>query len=445
LKAKFMLTRSTMKKNCLSIFAVITTALLMAVTTTQLKAQDGPVSDTIIYNFVDSSGSFSPNGPLIKSPYNEFFYGTTPGDTFTYKGSIFEWNPTTDTETLIYSVPNGSATPLDVPEGSIAFDGNGDIFVASAGTSLIGEGGGSIWELVYNKTAGTYTEQTLFTFAGAALVSPQGGLVIDSAGNLYGSASSGGNTTACSNGCGGVWELAKSGSGYSTTLTVLHTFDGTDGSAPVSPLTLSTFIDYIDKPQIHLLGTTRSGGSSTNCTNGCGTVYELSLAVAGDPVKFSTLHSFVGTDGSTPVGSLYYANNGLVILGLTSAGGSSGDGVAYEIYGPADTMNVIHNFTGGTTDGNTPLGNFLGDANGNLYATTSSGGNNTSSQLGTVVKFTYNSSTGAYTESLLYSFQGGTTDGSVPTGSLSLDGNVIYGTTQLSGTDNGGVIFTMPE
>jgi uncharacterized repeat protein (TIGR03803 family) len=122
-------------------------------------------------------------------------------------------------------------------------------------------------------------------------------------GNFYGTTSGGGASNACFGGCGTVFEITAGGK-----LTVLHSFDGTDGSDPGSLLVQATNGNFY--------GTTYQGGASANCLGGCGTVFEITPAG-----RLTTLHSFDFTDGEYPNG-LVQPTNG-TFYGTGSGGGTS--------------------------------------------------------------------------------------------------------------------------
>src|ERR1700690_3371147 len=100
------------------------------------------------------------------------------------------------------------------------------------------------------------------------------------------------------------------------------------------------------------------------------------------------------------------------------------------------TENVLYNFTGGS-DGSGPTGNLIFDAVGNLYGTTDAGGVDDGNG-GKGVGFKLSSSTGGgWTETILYAFQGGTSDGEIPDGGVVFDtGGNLYGVTDFGGAHN---------
>jgi uncharacterized repeat protein (TIGR03803 family) len=149
---------------------------------------------------------------------------------------------------------------------------------------------------------------------------------------------------------------------------------------------------------------------------------------------FSTLHGFKGSpDGQNSFSGLIQDASGN-LYGTTLYGGTSFAGVVFEV-SASGTETVLYNFTG-TTDGADPLDPLLIDSSGNLYGTTYSGG---ASNFGVVFKV---DSSG--TESVLYSFEGGTSDGCYPAGGLIADssGN-LYGMTSSCGASNYGTVFKL--
>ena len=177
-----------------------------------------------------------------------------------------------------------------------------------------------------------------------------------------------------------------------------------------------------------------------------GATMSLALAACGDragsspPVATPTetvLYSFAGgTDGAHPAGLVMDASGNL--YGTTSGGGTSGLGTVFKIT-PTSTESMLHSFYYSPrerTDGALPASRLVLGAGGNLYGTTVVGG---ASGHGTVFKITP-----AGTESVLYSFAGGT-DGAGPVGLvLGADGN-LYGITINGGTSNDGTVFKITD
>ncbi len=161
----------------------------------------------------------------------------------------------------------------------------------------------------------------------------------------------------------------------------------------------------------------------------------------------SVLYSFPGgASGSNPYASLVADSSGN-LYGTTGGGGNStkctlgsGCGTVFMLSTPGYAETVLHSFQGGSTDGASPQSNLVFDTKGALYGTTASGG---ASGDGTVFKLTPPTvAGGAWTESILYSFKGGT-DGTNPASGLIFDGTSLCGTTPLGGASNFGTVFKL--
>jgi uncharacterized repeat protein (TIGR03803 family) len=152
----------------------------------------------------------------------------------------------------------------------------------------------------------------------------------------------------------------------------------------------------------------------------------------------TVLYNFTGgNDGGEPLAGLIRDTAGN-FYGTTFAGGTSGKGVVYKL-SKSGTETVLYSFAGGTADGAQPWGSLIQDDKGNFYGTTFGGG---TSNWGTVFKLSKSG-----TETVLHSFVGGATDGEFPFyGSLIMDakGN-LYGVTSQGGTANSGVLFKLSK
>src|ERR1022692_2790827 len=341
-------------------------------------------------------------------------YGTTVGGGPSGDGTVFELTPGaggTWTEKVLHSFSGGADGTH--PYAGLIFDAAGNLY----GTTDLGGayGYGTVFELT-PAAGGTWTEKVLHNFnnEGTDGIERLGPLIIDAAGNLYGTTYQGG----AYNSYGTVFELTPAAGG-TWTEKVLHSFgNGTDGLIPYGGL--------IFDAAGNLYGTTGYGG-----TNDLGTVFELTPAAGGTWTE-QVLHSFgSGTDGAYPYAGLIFDGAGN-LYGTTSGGGTA-HGTLFELTpagGGTWTEQVLHNFGNGT-DGAEPLASLIFDGAGNLYGTTSYGG---SYGGGTVFRFN------AQGEVLLYSFSG--TDGERPVAELILDGGGnLYGTTSGGGSEGEGTVF----
>jgi uncharacterized repeat protein (TIGR03803 family) len=261
--------------------------------------------------------------------------------------------------------------------------------------------------------------KVLYRFAGQPDGSgPNAAPLRDKHGNLYVTTFAGGTV-----GWGSVVELDAAGHE-----TVLHSFTGgSDGTTPNSGLIMDA--------NGNLYGTTYSGGSQ-HCFdgNGCGTVYELSPVAGG--WKATILYAFKGrSDGALPRNGPLALDAAGNLYGTTTYGGVKawphGSGVVFKLAHTSRGWKeqVIHAFGAGSSDdGLTPWSGVVLDSNGNAFGTTYYGGSSPCA-CGTVYKIDSNG-----VETVLYSFEGGTTDGGGPMYAPVLDkkGN-LYGTTAYGG------------
>lgn len=284
-------------------------------------------------------------------------------------------------------------------------------------------------------------EVTLYDFNGGSNdgSAPVGGVVADSAGNLYGTTGTGGSYTDCSpfgQTCGTVFELTPTGGGW--TETVLYTFTGgLDGGEPLAGLVMDS--------RGNLYGTTAIGGSFGN-----GTVFMLSF-VSGSWIE-SVLYSFQGgIDGAYPQSAVTLYNNS--IYGTTYAGGGnsclgapSGCGTIFQLLQGENgwTENVLYRFTN-SSDGAFPYANLILDPAGNLYGATTQGGylsgNCSPYGCGNIFQLKHGGS--GWTLNPLYVFTYDT-DGSAPIGGLFAGpNNTVYGTASGGGAGFSGTVFKL--
>jgi uncharacterized repeat protein (TIGR03803 family) len=324
------------------------------------------------------------------------------------------------TLTTLISFKNG--VDGGAPQGDLIADANGDLF----GTTQTGgmNGGfshsGTVFEIA--RTGGNYasTPTTLVSFNGANGELPGGSLLADREGDLFGTTAEGG---ASGNGFGTMFEIAKTAGGYASAPTTLVTFDGLNGAEPVAGLVADFNGD--------LFGTTEFGGA-----NDRGTVFEIKKTPGGYASTPTTLVSFSGANGRSPAGSLIADANG-DLFGTTSSGGADGFGTVFEIAktstGYANAPITLVSFN--DADGSTPEGSLLADANGDLFGTTSSGGGG-----GTVFEIARTSTGYASAPITLASFN--FPDSTIPHGSLIADANGdLFGTTGGGGGNDRGSVF----
>jgi uncharacterized repeat protein (TIGR03803 family) len=281
------------------------------------------------------------------------------------------------------------------------------------------------------------TEHILHSFTGSRGdgSGPQGLVLVDQAGNVYGSTPYGANRggiCAALGGCGMVFRAVNRNGAF--VYNPLYLFHGNDGAQPYAGVVVG--------PNGVVYGTTLSGGGTGCGGNGCGVVFKLTPASMFCRMAFCSWDETViyNPSGSGPSGffSTVMVDNAGNLYGESFSGGSFGSGTVYKLSpsgGGNYTETTLYSFTGGA-DGGKPMSEVAIDAAGNIYGTAAFGG---ADGNGTVFKLVR--SAGGYTFQLLYSFTGGA-DGAVPQGNVVLDraGN-LYG---ASG-EGGGIFQITPS
>jgi uncharacterized repeat protein (TIGR03803 family) len=378
-------------------------------------SQSGPPIDVTIPTLVSFNGmnGSTPEGSLIVDANGDLF-GTTESGGTNGHGTVFEIAETAggyaSTPTTLV---NFSYTNEGYPLGGLVIDTAGDLFgtTASGGANY----DGTVFEIV--KTAGGYasTPTVLLSFNGANGQDPQAGLIIDANGDLFGTTAYGG-----ANNDGTVFEIAKTAGGYASTPTVLLSFNGANGQDPQAGLIMDANGD--------LFGTTYSGGANND-----GTVFEIAKTAGGYASTPTVLVNFNGADGRQTEASLIV--NAAGDLFGTTGGGAYGDGAVFEIAktasGYASTPTTLASFN--NTDGLLPEAGLIMDAAGDLFGTTSFGG---ASDYGVVFEVAKTASGYASTPIVLGSFNGPNGDYTLA-GLIASAGN-LFGTTQLGGANDAG-------
>lgn len=262
--------------------------------------------------------SESPNNAGVIRDGEGNLYGETAGGGPSNSGTIYEMKQTSTgwKYRTLYAFAGGNVDG-DYPSGGLIFDRNGNLY----GTTISGGPAniGTVFELIRGANQ-TWSEKVLHIFQDTVDgVNPEAPVVMDAAGNLYGTTISGGDTSCGEGyGCGTVFELSPA-SGGTWTKTLLHAFtDNPDGHAPSAGLTFDKAGD--------LFGTTMNGGNV-----GAGVVFEM-MPQSGGVWAESVIHSFTnGNDGGYPVSPVIAYGGDL--FGTTETGGSYAFGVVFELVG----------------------------------------------------------------------------------------------------------------
>ena len=389
---------------------------------------DGKWNFQTIYAFGEN-GNPQPN-LLFDSAGN--LYGTTIGFlSGQYFGTVFELSPGTKgqwSEDVLYVFCSQTHCSDGAgPTGNLAFDQAGNLYGATLEGGTQNEGGrGVVFELVRG-SGGSWSEKVLYAFHGGKDgAGPRGGVLFDATGNLYGTTIFGGTNCLAHYGCGTVFELTPSSSGW--TETIIHDFSaGDDGRTPWAGL--------MKDGEGNLYGTTVVSGTAPDFGGG-GTMFELTQTSNGWQ---ETVHEFRNTDGALPAAGLVSDNSGN-LYGTTDVGGTNGYGTVFELSplaGEGWRRTILYNFKG-VSDGRYPRSPLTFDSFGNLYGTTYEGG---SGRLGVVFELTRGAN-GLWTESVIHAFQ--ELDGMVPVGGVVFDsaGN-LYGATWEGGPSCCGVVFEL--
>ena len=409
-------------------------ALLGALTILTYSAAETPAPAlTTLYSFSGENGDGAGPSAAVLYKANGSLYGTTSYGGIFNSGTVFELTPVSGgawTETVLHSF--GAGNDGTYPYAGVVAGTNGVLY----GTTNYGgaSGMGTVYELTPPGTPGgapsAWTETVLFNFSGSDGAYPYASLTLARSDALYGTTELGGTF-----GYGTVFELTPpAGADGAWTETVLHNFSGSDGSYPYAVLAIASGTLY---------GTTTMGGSSNK-----GAVFKLTApGVPGGAWTESVVHSFNGSDEGVPYGGVVLGANG-AIYGTTAGSVSGGNGTVFELSPPTGTSkvwteSVLYKFTG-FSDGGAPHAAPTFGPDGTLYGTTFGGGTGKRfNGSGLLFQLTPPVGTGAWTESVLYTFLGGG-DGATPTAPLTAGpSGVYYSTTLGGGTLGQGTVFAL--
>jgi len=291
----------------------------------ELSPAGGSWTETMLKTFVRGGDGDQPQAGLVLDAHGNLFGTTTSGGfknpsyCHTYFGGcgvVFELTRTKRgwwRYSLLHTFLGGNNYDGAVPQGGLVMDARGNLYGSTQQGGAPGYG--TVFEMTPAKK-GKWNETVLYAFTGGADGAvPYGPLILDSKGNLYGTTQQGG-----AYGNGTVFELTPKNGAW--TETILYTFTGgADGGLSISPLVFDN--------AGNLYGTTVAGGSGS-CTGGCGVVFELTPSQGGAWTE-TVLHSFAGPpDGAVSWSGLIFDTQGN-LYGMTLVGGLSNQGVVFEV------------------------------------------------------------------------------------------------------------------
>jgi uncharacterized repeat protein (TIGR03803 family) len=312
---------------------------------------------TALVVFEHDGNGYSPEARLTLGP-DGAFYGTTmfggyPGGCGgSGCGTIFRLNPAGLGRTVLYRFSDQHESYW--PYGALSFDSAGNMY----GTTGVGGtvGNGTVFKLVRSGNQWNYS--VIYNFEDASKGwAPEAGVIVDSAGNLYGTTVNGGGTSSY----GVVYELSPSAGGWSSR--VLHSFSAgyNDGGWPEASLIMDA--------AGNLYGTTSGGGTGYG-----GTVFELSPS--GNNWNYRTICNLAtagdGTGGPWDGVLMDAAGN---LYGTTYDEGAYGQGSVFKVVQSNGDWScyTIHDFNS-PNDGANPIGDLMLDAHGNVFGTAWTGG-----------------------------------------------------------------------
>ena len=408
------------------------------------SAPGGTWTKATLYTFTGGNDGIGPWWGVTPGP-NGVLYGATVYGGASSAGTIFQLTPPTApggpwTESVIYTFGGGDdgAGP-----GPVTLGANGVLYGESGG-------GAALYGTAYQlsppgPSGGAWAKTILHNFSGGSDgAAPAGGLSLGANGTLYGVSQNGGvPSSQCTEGCGTVFQLTPPGpAGGAWAETVLYSFLGNSDALSPNSLLLRQGVLY---------GATNFGGSAA-CILGCGTVFQLTPpAAAGGAWTEAILYEFAGFGDSANPASLFIDSNGN-LDGLTSnaqvfpSGAYDGTIFQLKLAATAPWTETVLYHMGQTSDGAAPSPTpVLFDAKGAMYGITQAGGAYACLTIqipGCGIVFKLAPSGHRWIKTVLHNFEGGS-DGRSPN-SLVIDGNgVLYGTTSQGGAADDGTVFQL--
>jgi uncharacterized repeat protein (TIGR03803 family) len=366
---------------CTTLYRSLVIAILTAALASAALAQ----TETVLHTFLgraDGGDGSDPLASLVADKAGNLYGTTTTGGGSSAFGcgggcgTVFELSPPTTgsgghwTETILYRFRTVNASDGSGPAAPLILDSAGNLYGST-------EGGGTYgWGIVFELSppavlGGAWTEAILYNNAGNEQIANRTPLLFDAQGNLYGESS------GYPNGNGLIFQLTPpSAQGGAWTFNLLFAFpsDGLLGAYPQGGL--------IWDQAGNLYGVAAYAGTS-NCTfggGGCGLVFELLKPSAqGGSWTFQIVHPFINSNGDGLTPNVVMFHNGS-LYGTTAYGGDVyGDGTIFQLSPPATrggawTETILFSFNRNDTYGFRPQWGVIFDKTGNLYTTLSTAG-----------------------------------------------------------------------
>jgi uncharacterized repeat protein (TIGR03803 family) len=391
---------------------------------------------TVLYNFAGGPDGYFPSTPLTIDRSGNLYGTANLGgndndcvvDQFRGCGTLFKLSRhgSAWTFNVLYSFLGGSDGAY--PETAVVFGPDGSLYgtTGEGGTNgCFAEGCGTVFKLQPPPTfcpafSCAWTKTTLYQFTGGYDGGkPLGSPSFDHAGNLYGTTEYTGQGSPAAT----VYELTPSNGGWK--FSIVYSFP--DNGQAATP-----YDGVVFDPQGNIWATTYYGGiqdcGDPQLPNSCGIIFEL--IPSGSGWTENTVFQFHRSIGGGPTGNLIFDQSGN-LYGTLQANGPNGGGSVYQLNPSSQAVTVLASLpgSGGTVSG--PTGNLVMDAAGNLYGVTEGAG---AHNLGSIFKLS--PSSGGWILTDLHDFSGAS-DGSYPYAGLVIDANGnLYGTTTEGGNSS---------
>jgi len=270
-------------------------------------------AENLVWSFSSGTGGSSPEGDLVYDTINNLFYGMTIAGGANYYGAIISFNPTNNTESVVFSFNNTDGAD---PIGNLVYDKNNSLFYG-----MTQSGGANYYGTIFTFNPNNNAENVVWSFNNSNGSGPNGSLVLDpNNGLFYGTTSAGG-----ANFYGTIFSFNTS----TNIATVEWSFNNANGSSPNGVLTF--------QPSSGLFyGMTADGGA-----NYYGSIFSFN---PGNNIATVVWSFGGGSDGKNPNGNLLLDDFNGLFYGVTSNGGTNYNGVIFSFNPATNKDSVLYNF-----------------------------------------------------------------------------------------------------